>query len=212
MHHRITPKAQTSLLNPSHNAMTSAITPAHLGFLAIYNPSLSSASQDEDALAHQIVYYASVTTLSRRRRRTGRKKKGRRERSRLTEDVSHEERNERLRQIGLAQGMVEFSRGFSGGDAVDVIETEKSRVVVHEVEPGWWILSVGLITILRLSLTPSLFRFLFTSLLFLSFPLFFSYFCFTSRQYVYNFKVSHIHTNGSRMLIVNRSHTATPTT
>ncbi|PKS05838.1 hypothetical protein jhhlp_007667 [Lomentospora prolificans] len=130
----------------------SSIIPARLGFLAIYNPSLSSKSEDDDALADQIVYYASVTTQSRRRRR--RKRKDHRERSRLTEEVSQEERHERLRQIGLAQGMVEFSRGFSGGEAVDVIETERTRVVVHELEPGWWILTS--IDLTRVPLPPKL--------------------------------------------------------
>lgn len=124
--------------------MTSSINPARLGFLAIYNPSLSSkSSEDDDSLADQIVYYASVTTQARRRRRRG-KGKGRRGRSRLSEDVSQHERHERLRQIGLAQGMVEFARGFSAGDSVDLIETERTRVVLHEIEPGWWILSVRL--------------------------------------------------------------------
>ncbi|KAI1762628.1 hypothetical protein GGR53DRAFT_500975 [Hypoxylon sp. FL1150] len=37
--------------------------------------------------------------------------------------------------------MVEFSRGFADGKPVDTIETEKSRVVLHELEPGWWILA-----------------------------------------------------------------------
>ncbi|KAJ3482593.1 hypothetical protein NLG97_g7526 [Lecanicillium saksenae] len=36
--------------------------------------------------------------------------------------------------------MVSFSQGFADGDAVDSIETETTRVVVHELEPGWWIL------------------------------------------------------------------------
>lgn len=56
---------------------------------------------------------------------------------------SSEERNERLRQIGLAQAMVEFGRSFSGGRAVDSVDTEKSRVVLRELEPGWWILAVS---------------------------------------------------------------------
>ncbi|KAL7809211.1 hypothetical protein V8C44DRAFT_334810 [Trichoderma aethiopicum] len=37
--------------------------------------------------------------------------------------------------------MVNFSRGFSDGAPVDAIETEKSRVIAHELEPGWWILA-----------------------------------------------------------------------
>lgn len=109
------------------------IVPAQLGFLAIFNPSLGST---DDTIDDQIVYYASVTTQSsssRKRRRT---------RSRPTDGLSQEERHERLRQIGLAQGMVNFSRGFADGAPVDAIDTEKSRVVAHELEPGWWILAV----------------------------------------------------------------------
>ncbi|CAM1500795.1 Fc.00g099570.m01.CDS01 [Cosmosporella sp. VM-42] len=107
------------------------IVPAQLGFLAIFNPSLGHTDETID---DQIVYYASVTTQTSRQKR-------RRTRARPTQDISQEERNERLRQIGLAQGMASFSRGFAGGASVDAIDTEKSRVVLHELEPGWWILA-----------------------------------------------------------------------
>ncbi len=107
------------------------VAPAQLGFLAIYNPSLGTTDATID---HQIVYYASAATQSQKRRH--------RSTARPTDDVSHEERNERLRQIGLAQGMVEFGRSFSGDRPVDTIETEKSRVILHELEPGWWLLAV----------------------------------------------------------------------
>lgn len=108
--------------------------PAQLGFLTLFNPSLG---QTDETIDDQIVYYASVSTQtsSRRRRRT---------RARPTDGISQEERHERLRQIGLAQGMVNFGRGFSDGAAVDAIDTEKSRVIAHELEPGWWILAVSL--------------------------------------------------------------------
>jgi hypothetical protein len=33
-------------------------------------------------------------------------------------------------------------RNFSNGEAVDSIETEKSRIILHELEPDWWILAV----------------------------------------------------------------------
>ncbi|KAF5001709.1 hypothetical protein FDECE_10880 [Fusarium decemcellulare] len=108
-----------------------AIVPAQLGFLAVFNPSLGNTDETID---DQIVYYASVTTQasSHKRRRT---------RGQPTQNISPEERNERLRQIGLAQGMASFSRGFANGAAVDAIDTEKSRVILHELEPGWWILA-----------------------------------------------------------------------
>lgn len=113
-------------------SLSSDIVPAQLGFLAIFNPSLGAA---DETLDDQIVYYASVSTQTHRRRhRAGKHPTG---------HVSQEERNERLRQIGLAQGMVEFSKSFSGERPVDTIETETTRVVLHELEPGWWILAVG---------------------------------------------------------------------
>lgn len=108
------------------------VVPAQLGFLAIFNPSLGTT---DETLDDQIVYYASVNTQSKKRRH--------RSRGKPTDSISQDERNERLRQIGLAQGMVEFSRGFADGKPVDTIETEKSRVVLHELEPGWWILAVS---------------------------------------------------------------------
>ncbi|KAI1756043.1 hypothetical protein F4782DRAFT_484597 [Xylaria castorea] len=106
------------------------VVPAQLGFLAIFNPSLGAT---DETLDDQIVYYASIKTQSQKRRH--------RSRGGPTADLSQEERNERLRQIGLAQGMVEFSRGFANGEPVNTIETEKTRVVLQEVEPGWWILA-----------------------------------------------------------------------
>ncbi|GJC79470.1 vacuolar fusion protein CCZ1 [Colletotrichum liriopes] len=119
------------------------IVPAQLGFLAIFNPSLGHT---DDTLDDQIVYYASVSTQRQKRRR--------RSRTKPTENISQEERNERLRQIGLAQGMVEFSRSFSGGQPVDSIDTEKSRVILHELEQGWWILAS--IDLTRIPLPPKL--------------------------------------------------------
>lgn len=37
-------------------------------------------------------------------------------------------------------------RSFSNGDAVDCVETAKCRILLHELEGGWWILAVGLYT------------------------------------------------------------------
>lgn len=115
-------------------AVADSLTPGHLGFLAIFNPSLGST---DETLDDQIVYYSSVTTQADKKRRRRRTRS-----SRPTDDISQEERHERLRQIGLAQGMASFSRGFADGRAVDAVDTEKSRVILHELEPGWWILAV----------------------------------------------------------------------
>ena len=35
-----------------------------------------------------------------------------------------------------------FGRAFSDVDNVDFVDTEKSRVFIHELEPNWWILAV----------------------------------------------------------------------
>lgn len=119
----------------STNAPSSpTILPAQVGFLAIFNPSLGNT---DDTLDDQIVYYSSVDSQNQKRRRHRRAPPGR-----PTDNIPQDERNERLRQIGLAQGMVSFGKNFSGDQDVDTIETEKTRVVLHELEPGWWILAV----------------------------------------------------------------------
>lgn len=129
-----------------------SVIPAQLSFLAIYNPSLGST---DDFIRDQIVFYSSkITRIKRARSRKA---------DRDEEDKKeHEEENEKLRQVGLAQGMVDFAkwvghratsparrngtdifgRNFSSGRAVDSIETEKSRIVLNELETGWWILAV----------------------------------------------------------------------
>ena len=83
------------------------------------------------------MYYTSIATQSASRKRRHRS------RGKAIDRISPEERNERLRQIGLAQGMVEFASGFADGKPVDTIDTDKSRVVLRELEPGWWILAVS---------------------------------------------------------------------
>jgi hypothetical protein len=109
------------------------LVPAQVGFLAIYNPSLGNT---DETLDDQIVYYSSPETRKRKRsrRRTGVESPAK---------SSQEERNERLRKIGLAQGMVEFGRDFSDGKPIDTIETEKSRIILHELESGWWMIAVS---------------------------------------------------------------------
>ncbi|KAB5577660.1 hypothetical protein GE09DRAFT_1280178 [Coniochaeta sp. 2T2.1] len=118
-----------------------AVVPAQLGFLAIYNPSLGTT---DETMEEQIVYYSSVASPSSTTTTTFSSRNKQQRRSSSSADdpgSSNEDRNERLRQIGLAQGMVEFGRSFSGDRPVDTVETEKSRVVLHELEPGWWILA-----------------------------------------------------------------------
>ncbi|KAI5809716.1 hypothetical protein DFH27DRAFT_494874, partial [Peziza echinospora] len=87
------------------------ITPAQLFSLAIYNPSLGATDR---TVNDQILFYTARTPQTP---------------------------NEKLRQIGLAQGVVEFSRGFTRSENLSNIETEKSRIVITEVEEGWWALA-----------------------------------------------------------------------
>jgi hypothetical protein len=110
------------------------VVPAQLGFLAIYNPSLGTT---DDTIENQIVYYSSPVSR-------GRSMQGSDPGAKAVQDVIREQNNEQLRQIGLAQGMVEFGRSFSDGRSVDTIETEKSRIILHELEVGWWILAVSI--------------------------------------------------------------------
>lgn len=48
-------------------------------------------------------------------------------------------------RLGGRMGRVteKTDRSFSNGQAVDSIETEKSRIVLRELEKGWWILAVS---------------------------------------------------------------------
>lgn len=77
-----------------------SVLPASLSFLAIYNPSLS---RDDETLHEQIVYYYCGATKASQ----GLRVSGDVETSKTREDF-----HERLRQIGLAQGIVEFAKCF----------------------------------------------------------------------------------------------------
>ncbi|OAG07420.1 uncharacterized protein CC84DRAFT_1117732 [Paraphaeosphaeria sporulosa] len=105
------------------------VVPAHLSFLAIYNPDLG---RSDETFHNQIVFYHSKAAKARSRLHG---------RDARAEQELREHENEKLRQVGLAQGMVGFARSFSNGAAVDSVETQKSRIVLHELEEGWWILA-----------------------------------------------------------------------
>jgi hypothetical protein len=137
---------------PARPAQSGAVVPAQLAFLAIYNPSLGNT---DETLHDQIVFYWSRKFRGGRRQGNGDGDQG---------QDNTEEKNEKLRQIGLAQGMVEFARlafhllrplvqggntnanslgrSFSQNEPVNSVETEKSRIVLYELEPSWWILAV----------------------------------------------------------------------
>ncbi|KAH9881714.1 hypothetical protein IAQ61_000441 [Plenodomus lingam] len=105
------------------------VIPAQLSFLAIYNPSLGRSDETFDK---QIVFYYSKAAKTRSKLHHGDTQR---------KEALREQENEKLRQVGLAQGMVGFAKSFSNGAAVDSVETQKSRIVLHELEDGWWILA-----------------------------------------------------------------------
>ena len=80
------------------------IIPAQLSFLAIYNPTFATS---EENLQDQILFYTSRATL--KSDATSRSHAGPNEEDR-GEEAQQKEQNERLRQIGLAQGMVVFAK------------------------------------------------------------------------------------------------------
>jgi hypothetical protein len=107
------------------------VIPAQLSYLVIYNPSLG---RSDEALPDQIVFYTSQSLLARRKKRG----KGK---AAVRDSETSEELNEQLRQVGLAQGLVNFAKDFSDGQAVSTVDTEKCRTIIHELEKGWWILA-----------------------------------------------------------------------
>ena len=111
-------------------ATSPKIIPAHLYFLAIYNPSLGPT---DDTFQDQVVFWFSKATKDRRKQS---------KQDRGAEREVQDEEHEKLRQIGLAQGMIDFAKSFSDGQPIDSVETEKSRIVTYELERGWWILAV----------------------------------------------------------------------
>lgn len=78
--------------------LSQEVRPAQLSFLAIYNPSLGST---DEAFRDQIVFYSS---------RAARLRKVRKSHGTDATALHDEEENERLRQVGLAQGMVDFAK------------------------------------------------------------------------------------------------------
>ena len=142
------PATGTATTTTTTTTTTTGVIPARLAFLAIYNPSLGVTDETID---DQILYYysssasAAPSTPSPSPRHRRRSRSGADDGDGEGDGDGDGGRNERLRQIGLAQGMVEFGRGFSGGSAVDAVDTERSRVVLRELEDGWWILAVGFI-------------------------------------------------------------------
>jgi len=74
----------------------STVKPASLNFLTIFSPALGV---DEASQRNQILFYHSAADSAERERSAASQQ----------EDL-HEKQNERLRQVGLAQGLIAFAR------------------------------------------------------------------------------------------------------
>ena len=74
------------------------VVPAQLSFLAIYNPSLGNS---DETFHKQIVFYYSKAAKTRSKLNNEDTQK---------EQELREQENEKLRQVGLAQGMVGFAK------------------------------------------------------------------------------------------------------
>lgn len=85
----------------SRSVERAGVVPATLSFLSIYNPSLSSS---DETFEDQIVYYYSKPANGRRTSHRGKSDHG------VEVEETKEEKDEKLRQIGLAQGMIGFAR------------------------------------------------------------------------------------------------------
>ena len=74
------------------------VVPAQLSFLSIYNPSLGTS---DDTIHEQIVFFYPKPGSTRSKHDV---------RNPAAERELREQENEKLRQVGLAQGMVSFAR------------------------------------------------------------------------------------------------------
>lgn len=100
----------------STGADSSRVIPAQISFLTIYNPSLGDTEETEQ---DQIVFWTSKDDLHGRRTSRSKAREsppvaqpgGEGEENKdAMKTTSKEELGERLRQIGLVRGMVEFAK------------------------------------------------------------------------------------------------------
>jgi len=82
------------------------LQPAQLSHLCLYNPSLGPS---EETFADQLVFSYSRATAAAKRSKKRINDAGEAE-GEAAEQARRDEENEKLRRIGLAQGMVDFAR------------------------------------------------------------------------------------------------------
>ncbi|KAF9537778.1 vacuolar fusion protein ccz1, partial [Mortierella hygrophila] len=96
------------------------ITPASLNYFCIYNPDFGPTDETQH---EQLLYYVARKTVSI---------------------------DAKMRNIGLAQGLVNFARIFSPTAPCENVHSQKNRLVFYEAEPGYWLnLSIELGTAKR---------------------------------------------------------------
>ncbi|KAF9094006.1 vacuolar fusion protein ccz1 [Mortierella sp. AD031] len=95
-------------------------TPATLNYFCIYNPDFGPTDETQH---EQLLYYVARKTVSI---------------------------DAKMRNIGLAQGLVNFARIFSPTAPCENVHSQKNRLVFYEAEPGYWLnLSIELGTAKR---------------------------------------------------------------
>ncbi|KAK9248648.1 hypothetical protein V1506DRAFT_551360 [Lipomyces tetrasporus] len=88
------------------------VTPPSLSYFCIFNPTYC---HNDETLQDQIFFYTS-----------------------RAESVSADEQ---LRKVGLIQGIISFASDFSNRKPVEIIDTRKTRTVIVEIEPNWWLVA-----------------------------------------------------------------------
>ncbi|GAB5590205.1 hypothetical protein Unana1_05105 [Umbelopsis nana] len=81
-----------------------------LSYFCVYNPNLGAKSDENNK--EQILFYTAKTVVPL--------------------DV-------KLRQVGLAQALVNFTSAFSLSKSVQTVHTQKARLVFLQVEPNFWL-------------------------------------------------------------------------
>ncbi|KAF9390276.1 Vacuolar fusion protein CCZ1 B [Podila verticillata] len=115
-----TPGHASQPTSPSLSSSGPSITPASLSYFCIYNPDFGPTDETQH---EQLLCYIARKTVSI---------------------------DAKMRNIGLAQGLVNFARIFSPTAPCDNVHSQKNRLVFFEAEPGYWMhLSIELGTIKR---------------------------------------------------------------
>ncbi|KAG0355862.1 Vacuolar fusion protein CCZ1 B [Podila minutissima] len=106
--------------SPLPSSSGPSVTPASLSYFCIYNPDFGPTDETQH---EQLLCYIARKTVSI---------------------------DAKMRNIGLAQGLVNFARIFSPTAPCDNVHSQKNRLVFFEPEPGYWMhLSIELGTIKR---------------------------------------------------------------